>query len=292
MKALCFVTLLCSTAVFAQQTPEQIADAGVVTGTTLLYVDHACGRDSSAEALPTGPVAAPYHEADVATGRRACPRTEVGAGGHGGIIIDTPGFYGGIEAAATVFGSYALNNDTEVFGTLEAYRYHYVVEATIDTAVSSLGQLTVGGTRIVHRWGDRVLAPTVRLQLPTSFASNVRVIGGEIGLAYNERLFEKLQLHGYAGLDGSMGFLTPAAAYPRGGALVNFGAQLNVTSWFGLALDVNGHFLRRAALDYLAPALGLRFRFGRVGAELGLSRPLAGADRHLVTGLLRVGYRF
>lgn len=249
-------------------------------------------EDGSAEAIPTGPVAAPYHEADVATGRRACPRTEVGVGGQGGITLDTRNFYGGIEAAGVAFGSFALNKDTEVFGLIEAYRSHYVVEATIDQTTTSLGQLTVGATHIAYRSGDLLLAPSVRLQLPTSFASNVRVLGGEIGVAYNQRLLERLELHGYAGLDGSMGFLTPAAAYPRGGALLNFGAQYNVTSFFGVALDANGHFLRRAALDYLAPAVALRFRAGRVGIELGASKPIAGADRRFVTGLLKVGYRF
>lgn len=283
MKTTFALTLLFSAAALAQ-------DAGFAEPLAFNAVD-GC-EEGTANALPTGPVAAPYHEADVATGRRACPRTEVGLGGHGGIVLDTADFYGGIEAAGIVFGSYAFNRDTELFGTLEAYRYHYVVEATIETAVATLGQLTVGATHIAYRSGGLLLAPTVRVQLPTSFASNVRVLGGELGLAYNQRLLERLELHGYAGLDGSMGFLTPAAAYPRGGALLNFGAQFNATSYFGLALDLNGHFLRRSTLDYLAPAIALRFRIGRVGAELGLSRPIAGADRHFVTGVLRVGYRF
>src|SRR5262245_61507684 len=41
-----------------------------------------------------GPVASGFFDADFATGRRACPRTEMGLGLQGGAAIDLPNFYG------------------------------------------------------------------------------------------------------------------------------------------------------------------------------------------------------
>jgi len=45
-------------------------------------------------------------------------------------------------------------------------------------------------------------------------------------------------------------------------------------------------------LDYVAPAIGLRFRAGEhFGAELGASVPLLGAERALAIGGLKLTYR-
>lgn len=244
-----------------------------------------------AAGLFSGPVTYGFYEADVGTGRRACPRTEVGVGGRAQLVVDVPDFYGNIVGTALVFGSVAVDAKTEVFGTLEAYNYNWVQNASLQGSRGTLGQLTLGATRILYRQGSLLLAPSARVMLPTSLGTNARVLGAEVGVAYNQRLLAKLELHGYGGVDGSAG-ISAAPAYGKIGALLNFGAEWNFCSGFGVVVDANAHFARRAALDYLAPAVALRFRVGRVGAELGATVPAVGADRHDVAGGLKVAYRF
>jgi hypothetical protein len=116
-------------------------------------------------------------------------------------------------------------------------------------------------------------------------------VGGEIGAAVLYRPQARFELHGYAGLDMSAG-LGAAASQPRAGFLVNVGSEYALFSGFAAVLDANVHFGHRAVLDYVAPALGLRFRVGEhFGAELGASLPLLGAERHMAIGGLKLTYR-
>jgi hypothetical protein len=245
-----------------------------------------------APALGEGPVAVGFLAADVATGRRACPRTEVGLGAQGGAIVETQNFYGAITGAGLLSGSYAVRPDLEVFATLEAVRGQFVQNATLTGTTVSLGQMTAGATYVALVNGPLVVSPSVRLQLPTSFASpRLSTVGAEVGAALLYRSSERFELHGYGGADVAAG-LSAAAFQPRAGFLVNVGTAYAFTSWFAAVVDVNSHFGHRAVLDYVAPTLGLRFRAGeQFGAELGVSVPLLGAERHLAAGGLRVTYR-
>ncbi|WP_257458557.1 hypothetical protein [Archangium lipolyticum] len=243
-------------------------------------------------ALAEGPVTFGFLSADVATGRRACPRTEVGFGVQGGAIIETANLYGAVTGAGLLSGSLAVRPDLEVFATLEAVRVQYVQNATLTGTVISLGQLTVGGTWMALTRGPLVVSPSVRLQLPTSFASpRTRTLGGEVGAAVLYRPVNRFEVHGYAGVDTAMS-LGAAAALPRAGFLVNVGTEYALCSGFAAVLDANLHFGHRAALDYLAPAIGLRFRAGEhFGAELGASMPVLGPERALAIGGLKLTYR-
>ncbi|PTL78232.1 hypothetical protein [Vitiosangium sp. GDMCC 1.1324] len=245
-----------------------------------------------APALAEGPVTFGFQSADVSTGRRACPRTEVGLGVQGGAIIETQNFYGAVTAAGLLSGSVAVRPDLEVFATLEALRFQYVQNATLTGTNMSLGQLTLGGTYVALTSGSFVLSPSVRLELPTSFASpRTRTVGGEIGAAALYRSSERFEVHGYAGVDASLG-LGASASLPRAGFLVNVGAEYALFSGFAAVLDANVHFGRRDVLDYVAPAVGLRFRAGEhFGAELGASLPLLGAERALAIGGLKLTWR-
>jgi len=245
-----------------------------------------------APALAEGPITFGFLSADVATGRRACPRTEVGLGVQGGAIVETDNFYGAITAAGLLSGSLAVRPDLEVFATLEAPRFQYVQNATLTGTTMSLGQLTVGGTYVALARGPFVVSPSVRLQLPTSFASpRTRTLGGEIGAAVLYRPVNRFEVHGYAGMDMSAG-LGAAASLPRAGFLVNVGTEYALLGGFAAVLDANVHFGHRAALDFVAPALGLRFRAGEhFGAEIGASLPVLGAERALAIGGLKLTYR-
>ncbi len=245
-----------------------------------------------APALAEGPVPFGFLSADVATGRRACPRTEVGLGVQGGAIIETQNLYGAVTVAGLLSGSFAVRPDLEVFATLEAPRFQYVQNATLTGTTLHLGQLTVGGTYVALTRGPLVLSPSVRLQLPTSFASpRTRTVGGELGAAVLYRPTHRFEVHGYAGVDAALG-LGAADSLPRAGFLMNVGTEYALCSGFAAVLDANVHFGHRAVLDYVAPALGLRFRTGEhFGAELGASLPVLGAERALAIGGLKLTYR-
>ncbi len=245
------------------------------------------------EGLPEGPVYAALHEVDFATARRACPRTEVGLGGHGAAIIDTPNFYGALGAQALLFGSWALDERTELFATAELVQWTFAQNATLKGTSLGLGQLSVGGSRVVISDESLQLAPTARLMLPTATgAADVHLLGLEVGLAAQVRPHRLLEVHGYAGADLGLGVFSPAPAQPRLGALLVAGVQLAPWPWAALAVDLTAHLGHRAALDYVAPALALRFGLGRhFGLELAAGLPIAGADRHDFQGALRLSWR-
>lgn len=242
-----------------------------------------------ARGLNEGPAAVGYAEADMSTGRRACPRTEVGLGARFGAIIDTPDFYGNVAVNGLVYGSWALRPTTELFATLEAVSFNYAVNAVLTSTSLTLGHLTVGGTQVLFQSDNFVGSVSARLLLPTSFEiPGARLIGGELGASVSWRPREWLEVHGYLGgdLTGAVG---RAAGLARGGAVLLGGVQLNPFNWGGIVLDLTG---RLGPLTYFAPSVAFRFAIGNVGIELAATRPLVGTDRHTVIGALRVNYRF
>ncbi|MEN9798007.1 MAG: hypothetical protein RL653_1703 [Pseudomonadota bacterium] len=245
-----------------------------------------------AAGLPEGPVPLAWYEADVGTGRRTCGRTEFGVGTRLRAIIDTPGFYGNIGASALLFGSYAFSPRTELFGTLEAYDFQFVQNATLQGTAGTLGQLTVGATHQVFRYGQGgIVSATARLMLPTALSSPTRTVGGEVGAAWSHRFSDRLRFHGFGSVDLTAG-LGAAAPLPRVGVHLNGGAEYVVCSGFSAVLDGNLHFGRRALFDTFAPALGLRARLWRgLGLELAAALPLVGAERTDASLGLRLAWR-
>ncbi len=227
--------------------------------------------------LPDGPASVGYFEADLATGRRACPRTEFGVGARFGAIIDRPNFYGNLAVNGLLFGSWALSPRTEVFATLEAVNYAYVVNATIEKTNITLGNLTAGVTRVLFDQGRFVGSASARVLLPTSFEiPGARLVGAEVSHLTSWGPRSWLEVHSAIGVDVTAG-LSAAAAYPRFGATALVGVALKPASWFALVVDANGHV---GARNYLAPSAALRFRVASLGIELGGTLPVVGTDRH------------
>lgn len=239
--------------------------------------------------LGEGPIALGYGEADVATGRRACPRTEVGLGARLGLILDTPDFYGAVDVSALLYGSYKLRDTTELFATLEAVSFTFAQNAVLTSTQLTLGDLTVGGTQVLFM-GDRwIVGASARLLLPTSFEiPGARLLGGELGATASWRPTNWLEVHGYFGGDMS-GAVGRAPAFIRGGGVLLAGAQLSPFDWGALVVDFTG---RLGTLSYVAPSFALRFRVAQLGIELAATLPIAGTDRHTVIGGLRVNWRF
>ena len=176
--------------------------------------------------LNEGPASLGYAEADVATGRRACPRTEVGIGARFGAIIDTPDFYGAVSVNGLLYGSWALRPTTELFATLEAVNFNYAVNAVLTSTQLTLGNMTMGATQVMTQSETFVGSVSARLLLPTSFEiPGARLIGGELGASGSWRPQEWLEVHGYIGGDLS-GAIGRAASLPRGGVVFVAGDAL------------------------------------------------------------------
>lgn len=273
MRAL-LLGLLFSTAAFAQG-----AEATVPEGC-------AAWRNKG---LNDGPVAVGYAEADLATGRRACPRSEVGLGARFGAIIDTPDFYGAVKVNGLLYGSWALRPTTELFATLEAVNFNYGVNAVLTSTQLTLGNMTLGGSQVLFTGSNFVGAVTARVLLPTSFEiPGARLLGGELGANASWRPAKWFEVHGYLGGD-LVGAIGRANGLPRGGATLLVGAQWSPFDWGAIVLDLNG---RLGALTYFAPSLAFRFAIAqKLGIELAATRPLVGTDRHTVIGALRLNWR-
>jgi hypothetical protein len=241
------------------------------------------------QGLFEGPIAIGYGDADMATGRRVCPRTEVGIGARFGAIIDTADFYGGLELATTIFASLAFTDKLELSILLEPVVYQYVQNASLKGQQVVFGNLTAGGTYMLYENDRTIGGVSARVLLPTSFAySGARLLGVDLGYNFSWRAQDWLEVHTYLGADFIVG-LNGADALPRVGGTVLVGAQLSPFDWGALVVDLTG----RLGMDhsYLAPAVAFRFRIARFGIELGATLPVVGNDRHDFIAGLKVAYR-
>jgi|CXWL01.1.fsa_nt_gi hypothetical protein len=243
--------------------------------------------DENMEALPHAPAWVGLGDADFGTGRRVCPLTEVGLGVGGGAIIDTPNYYGHIGVAGVLFGSYALNRKTELFGTLEMVQFNFVQNSALKQTSLNLGNLTVGATRQLYASRRGTGGATARLLLPTSFGvSNARLIGAELGHLYSFSPTDWGEVHTYLGVDFTAG-LSAGPSQPRIGVTGTAGFQFSPASWFAVVVDVMGRYGAHTALS---PSLALRFRIVRVAIDLSLTKPVLGSDRHLALAGLRASW--
>lgn len=258
------------------------ADAAPAVETPLL----ACQKWKS-PGLMEGPAFIGYADADFAIGRRACPRSEIGIGVDFGAIIDTPNFYGDVGIQALIYGSWALNDKTEIFALLEAYDWQYTVNAVISGTRATLGHATLGISRQVYQTDDVAGAFSLRVLLPThSGIPGNRITGAEVGHSVSMRAMSWLEMHAYAGLGFTVG-LGPASL-PALTVAGMVGAALSPTSWFSLVVDVAGGIAGRS---FLAPSAALRFRVFNLGIEIAVTRPFWGDDRHDAIGAVRFAWR-
>lgn len=228
-------------------------------------------------ALQEGPVVLGYAQVDVATGRRVCPRTEVGIGGTFGAIIDTPAFYGLLTVDGLVFGSFAIDEKTEVFATLAPVEYQYAQNGPLKATRLYFADMTIGATRHLHGNDSFLGAVSARLLLPTSFGiPGARQAGIELGHASSWTPLRWLEVHTWLGGDFSFG-LGNAPAVPALGGTLTVGAQVAPVDFAALVVDLTGHLGR---LSYFAPTAALRFRIYAVSIDIGATLPLAGNDRH------------
>jgi len=249
-----------------------------------------CPKD--ADGMAMGPVQAGFYDGDLALGRRACGRTEVGLALGAGLIAEPENFYGNIKALADIDGSYALDENLEIFGALEVVRYQTVISSFTDSALG-LGHLSLGAGYALASAEDYRLLGHGRVVLPTASGlyQNMRPLGIDAGVSGAYVLRSDLRLHGSLLLPFSIG-LSRAASRPRLGVDLAVGGAWQPLSWFAFALDINGQFAYAAPVDFIALRPGLRFAAGdALGIELGAAIPLAGRERNLAAVMLRAAWR-
>lgn len=242
--------------------------------------------------LIDGPVTIGAYLGELGAGRRACPRSEIQLGLRGGAIIDTPNFYGALALDATLSTSFAIKGRGEFFSTLVLGRYVYAQNASLKTQTLGLGPTSIGGSVVAYSKDGAVVSAYLRLALPTDTEVKTPSMGGEIGFSVAIRRWQRVALNLVLSGDVTFG-LSRASTDTRGGFMFLAGVQYAPAHWFAFAIDLQTHFGERAPLDYLAPALALRFRLYKgLGLELAGMVPVLGDDRHDALVTLRGGWRY
>ncbi len=244
------------------------------------------------QGVPMGPLPFSWQMGELAQPRRACPRTELVIGGEGQAIVRTEEFYGNLQGNAVLGGSYAVSPRLELFGSLEPLLVQQVISSLQATHIG-LGHGAIGATFVVLEQGPVVLSATTRVTLPFAFGlyQNAWPIGLDAGLT--GALQPLPYLRGYASVLGSGSFLLSAGdPLPRAGVLMLGGAELILFDWVSLVGEAKALTLYEADLDHLSVSGGLRTRiWDGFGAELYATAPIAGRERSLAGGGLRVSWQ-
>lgn len=239
-----------------------------------------------------GPIALGYEAGGLGLARRACPRTTLRAGAGGAAIVEVENFYGWIHGGLALSGSWALDPDTEVFGSLEALRVDYVQSSLSATRIG-LGLGALGLTRRLAHDEAKVLSGSARLVLPTALGlyQGAVPLGLDLGLNGLWRLAPAWEAYGHLGGLGVLS-LSGAPAGLRLGAVATLGAAWRPLSWLALAAETRGAFAETAPVDVVDAALAARLAFGAAGLELAVRAPLLGRERSLAAFQLAFGWRW
>ncbi len=276
----------------ARNTETNVAASALALVTMLAAAAAQAASPCDARALPEGPVPIGFEQGDLGVVRRACPRTEVGLSAGGRAVIEQESFYANLRGAARLDASMQPFRQLELFVVGEGFVYNQVIQSYRATHLG-LGDTSVGATLLAFGRNDFALAPTARLTLPTALGlyKNAFPMALEAGLVGVMVPFDELRLHG--GLLGAATWaMTAGDSDDRGAIISNVGADLVITDWLALVVDLNAQALHRADLDRLTVGLGVRTAlFDGLGLELGAVIPVAGAERNLGALVLRGAWR-
>ncbi|MDP2314315.1 MAG: hypothetical protein Q8P41_15540 [Pseudomonadota bacterium] len=259
---------------------------------SLVDIAYAGPCESDTLGIATGPVTVGFQDGDLGVPRRVCGRTEVGLAPGGSAVVDTANFYGHIVAGGTLEGSWAPSRRTEVYVGVEAFRYDSVI-TPIPATYMGFGHVNLGATQ--RLWENDTLALAVhgRAVVPTAVGlyRNAYPVGLDVGVAGLWAPLDTVRVHADVGGLGSAA-ISHGPALPRAGARVMVGGEWQPARHFAVVLDVTSIFGYTAPVDVVAGSLGLRVGIGkRVGVELGAAVPLAGRERALAAGELKVNVR-
>ncbi len=274
---------------------EGAARAGAALACALFAAAAPAAARSPCDArlLPEGPVPAGFDEADFGVVRGACPRTEVGVGVDGRAIVENENFYGNIRAAGRVDVEVQPFPQLELFASSELLSYQLVIQSFKADNIG-LGDTSAGMKLLAFAHDSFALSVLARADLPTAFGyyKNAFPVGLEAGVLALIEPIRDVRLHGGL-LGGTKLAITKADPNTRAAVIANAGIDLVVTDWLAFVADLDAQALERGDLDHVSVGAGARFAVAdTVGIEAGAVIPLAGSERNLATGILRVSVPF
>jgi len=241
--------------------------------------------------------------------RRSEPRTEV-ALGVGATVIDSPAVPGpplplpprnGLQRGALELeGSWAPSPRLELFTTLNALAFRWLVVNGQGQSQLALGPMTVGTTWMPISLPGRRLDAGVflRVLLPTSSElQGVRAWGIQPGLTFRGVATRWLAWFGGLSFRVSQSWgavATPAGALDADTTLTGGSAMLGLAlvpaPWLRVVAQCSGSLPFERGYRTASPALGVRFVSGNLGADLGAGVSL-GTPARLFTAVARVSWR-
>jgi hypothetical protein len=261
----------------------------------VMWIALASAGPCDSDPIATGPVSVALRDGALGSGRRACPRREVGVSGHALLLDDTGNLniYGQIQLQGVVDASVAVSDRVEVFARLEAIRSQQAISLA-GASYTGLGHTTLGVSALLVNDVDTHVAWLNRVVLPTAVGlyRNQHPVALESGLSAQLDVGEALQLYGQLSVIGSMG-LGGGPTQVRVGLAPSLGAELTVKPSFGVAVGVTSGLLYDHPFEQLSPQVSLRTAIGKVGIQLDAMVPVTGpTPRPLVVGPLGATYRF
>lgn len=245
----------------------------------------------AAEGLPVGPAAVGLWDGELGRARSVYPRTEIGLAPHLLLLVDTPAFYGQVQAGAALEASFAADPSTGLWLRLEPVHYRNVISA-IPSDFLGYGFTTLGLTRRLDTAGKTAVAFQSELVLPSAIGlyGHSWPFGLDVALAAD-------RAYGVVSVHGQLGYVMSAAATRgpsqlRSGFAGTAGGVWQPGGAFAVVLDLQGAAGVTAVLDHLAVAPGVRFAAGAWGLELAAALPLAGRERALAAAELHSTVRF
>lgn len=254
---------------------------------------HAGVCDDATGGLMMGPVSNSLQMGDLGAPRRACARTTVYAGASGGAIVEPENFYGNIAGSLAIGGSYAFGRHLEIYGSVEPLLFQQLISAFTASHVG-LGHTSLGATWTFLHTSSFAMATTSRLTLPTAVGlyNNAWPVGLDAGVTFTLAPLSFLRLYGEAGGLGRV-MLTAGDPFPRAGLVGVLGNELVLWDWASFVVEAKALALYEADLDHVSMTAALRARiWGGLAAEAYVAMPIAGRERTLASGGLRLGYRF
>lgn len=247
--------------------------------------------EDAPKGVPMGPIPFSIQMGELAQPRGPCPATRVSLGVEGQAIVRTEEFYGNLQANGVVTGSYALSDRLELSLSLEPLLFQQVISSLQATHLG-LGHGALGVTVVAFEEGPVVLSALARTTLPFAFGlyKNAWPVGLDAGLTGALQISSMLRAYGSLLGVGSF-VLSRGAPLPRAGLLGVGGGEVILFDWVALVLELKALALYEADLDHVSVSGGVRTRiWDGFGAELYATAPVAGRDRTLAGGGLRVSW--
>lgn len=254
---------------------------------------------------PSGPVSVGLLPGRLGNTVDPCVRTEAGIAVGGGLLVDTPDFYGRIQAFGALDVRVGLSERVELHGRFEGFRLDNVI-APVAVSASGIGATSIGMTVVLEQSLDHVISAHGQVVLPTQPHVNAAPLALDAGMTA-ARAVKNGDLHGGVAVYGQ-GMLGRGPSAGKAALSGRIGTTQRITKT-GLAfvLDAPLSVGWTGGFDHLGLAGAFRFGTGRVGdptpdgespdgrglyGELGVMAPLFGRERTLAALELKIGARF